>query len=149
MADGVVYAALRVYAGRRAEVFHPGASSRGSTPPEEKAAIPMPYLVPSYSKQPSNEAGAERTFKGVEEDARMAGCIGAQGRRVRNTAAVRICNVHSGDKMRSWKYGRISIPMMYDDFKIGMVSVAVLLCVTGVDLCVGTAAAHTRGRHVD
>ncbi|PBK92310.1 hypothetical protein ARMGADRAFT_1165973 [Armillaria gallica] len=52
-------------------VLHPDASSEGSTPPEEKAAIPMPYPVPSYSKQPSNEAEVERVFKDVKEDARI------------------------------------------------------------------------------
>ncbi len=71
IADGADYAVQQVYADRQAGLLHPDASSGGSTPPDEKAAIPMPYPVPSYSKQPSNEAEVKRMFKDVKEDARI------------------------------------------------------------------------------
>ncbi len=59
------------YADQRAGLLYLDTSSEGSTPPDEKAAMLMPYLVPSYSKQPSNEAEVERIFKDVKENARI------------------------------------------------------------------------------
>ncbi|PBK92294.1 hypothetical protein ARMGADRAFT_1081072 [Armillaria gallica] len=62
---------MQQYENSKLHLLEAYASSGGSTP-SEKAAILMPYLVLSHSKQPSNEAEVERVFKNAKEDARMS-----------------------------------------------------------------------------